>query len=49
MEVLVIILLILAGVCFGLAAFKTVARWELVPLGLLFWVAAVLIPAIANL
>jgi purine-cytosine permease-like protein len=48
MEVVVIILLILAAVCFGAAALKTVARWELVPLGLLFWVLAVLIPAIAD-
>ena len=48
MEVLVIVLLILAAVCFGAAALRTVARWELVPLGLLLWVLAVLIPAIAN-
>jgi hypothetical protein len=49
MEVLVIVLLILAAVCFGFAAARTAAKWDLVPLGLLFWVLAILIPAIANL
>ena len=45
MQVLVLVLLILAAVCFGLAAFARPApAWPgLVPLGLLAWVLSVLV------
>lgn len=49
MEVLVIVLLVLAAVSFGAAAAGIAARVNLLALGLLFWVLAVLIPAVAAL
>ena len=47
---LTLILLIIAAVCFGLAAFGAVAsgRVNLVALGLLAWVLTALIPAIQG-
>lgn len=49
MEVLVVVLLIIAAVLFGLAAFNVPARWNLLALGLFAWVLAVLLPAIQSL
>ena len=49
MEVLVIVLLVLAAISFGAAAAGLAARVNLMALGLLFWVCAVLIPAVAAL
>jgi len=43
---LVLILLILAAICFGLAAFNAAARVNLVALGLLAWVLSVLLPKV---
>jgi hypothetical protein len=47
MDVLVIVLLVLAAVAFGAAMFGAAARINLVAAGLLCWVLAVLVPAIA--
>lgn len=47
MGLLVLILLIAAAVCFGLAAARIATRVELVALGLLLWVLTLVIPAIA--
>lgn len=47
MDVLVLVLLLAAAVCFGLAAFGVAARINLVALGLLCWVLTALIPALA--
>lgn len=44
---LTLILLILAAVCFGLAAFGVGARVNLVAIGLLAWVLTVLLSALA--
>ncbi len=46
MGVLVLLLLLAAAVCFGLAAANVATRVNLVALGLLFWVITVLVPAI---
>lgn len=43
---LVLILLIVAAVCFALAAFGVAARVNLLALGLFFWVLTEIIPAI---
>lgn len=48
MEVLLLVLLLAATVCFGLAAANFAARVNLVALGLLFWVVTALIPAIVR-
>lgn len=45
MEVLLLVLLIAAAVCFGLAAAAVATRINLVALGLLLWVLSVIIPA----
>jgi hypothetical protein len=45
MEVLLLVLLIAAAVCFGLAAAGVASRINLLALGLLFWVVSELIPA----
>jgi hypothetical protein len=47
MVVLDLVLYLLAAVMFGLAVFNVPARWNLVALGLLFWVMAPLLHAIA--
>ena len=50
MDVLTLLLLIAAAVCFGLAAFGVAsARVNLLALGLLFWVLTALLPAIPGL
>lgn len=46
MGVVLLVLLIGAAVCFGLAAANVVTRVGLVPLGLLLWVLTALIPAV---
>ncbi len=46
-DVLLLILLIGAAVCFGLAAANVATRVNLVALGLLLWVLTAVIPAIA--
>jgi len=46
MHIITLVLLILAAVCFGLAAFSVPSRVAWVPLGLLAWV---LVPLIAAL
>lgn len=43
---IVIVLLILAAVCFALAAFNVVTRVNLVALGLFAWVCTLIIPAL---
>jgi hypothetical protein len=49
MELLVLVLLILAAVCFGLAAFSVVvSRINLVAFGLLCWVVTVIIGAVST-
>lgn len=45
MSVIVLILLIAAVLCFGLAAVPVTSRINLIALGLFFWVLAVAIPA----
>lgn len=45
MEVLLLVFLIAAAVCFGLAAANVAAKVNLVALGLLFWVVTALVPA----
>jgi hypothetical protein len=49
MQAVTVILLILAFVCFALAAFNVSARINLVGLGLALWILTVLIPALASL
>jgi len=44
---LTIVLLIVAAMCFGLAAFSVPSRVSWVPLGLLAWVLVPLIAALA--
>jgi hypothetical protein len=46
MHTLTIVLLIIAAVCFGLAAAGVPSRVAWVPLGLLAWVLTALIPAL---
>lgn len=48
MEVLLLVLLIAAVVCFGLAAANLATRVNLVALGLMLWAITVLIPAIGT-
>jgi hypothetical protein len=45
---LTIVLLIIAAICFGLAAFSVPSRIAWVPLGLLAWVLTALIPALQR-
>jgi hypothetical protein len=45
MEVVILLLLIAAAVCFGLAAAAVATRINLVALGLLLWVITVIVPA----
>lgn len=44
-----VILLAFAFVCFVLASFNTVARWNLVAAGLAFWVAVELFAGVSHL
>lgn len=46
MDVIVLVLLLAAAVCFGLAAANLAVRVNLVALGLLFWVITALVPAL---
>ena len=48
-DVVVIVLLVLAAVCFGAAAANLPARVNLVALGLLAWLLTVLVPAVAAM
>ena len=48
MGVLVLVLLIAAAVCFGIAAANVATRVNLVALGLLFWVLTAAIPALGG-
>lgn len=48
MGVLVLVLLITAAVCFGIAAANVATRVNLVALGLLFWVITALVPALSH-
>lgn len=48
MDILTIVLLVIAAVLFALALFNVPARVNLVAGGLLAWVLASLIPAIAS-
>lgn len=43
---LILILLIIAAVCFALAAFNVAARVNLVAVGLFAWVLTALVPAL---
>jgi len=43
---LTIVLLLIAAICFGLAAFGVANKISLVPLGLFAWVLSVLVPLI---
>jgi len=43
---LTLILLIIAAVCFALAAFNVVTRVNLVALGLFAWVCTLIVPAL---
>ena len=43
---LTLILLLIAAICFGLAAFNVPVRVNLVALGLLAWVLTLLVPAL---
>ena len=49
MALLIVLLMIGAAVCFLLAASNAVSKLNLVALGLLFWVLALLIPALVAL
>lgn len=49
MEVLLLLLLIAAAVCFGLAAANIPSRPNLIGLGLLFWVLTAIVPAIQTM
>ncbi len=44
-----IVLLVLAAICFGVAAANVPARVNLVALGLLAWLLSVLVPAVAAM
>lgn len=46
MGVIVLVLLIAAAVCFGIAAANVATRVNLVALGLLLWVLTAVIPAL---
>lgn len=43
-----LVLLLAAAVCFGLAAANLATRINLVALGLLFWVITALVPAVQS-
>jgi len=45
MEILILLLLIAAAICFGLAVVSFTARVNLIALGLLFWVATAVLRA----
>ena len=49
MEAIFLVLLIVAAVCFALAAFNTAARVNLVALGLFAWILIPLIKAIQSI
>jgi len=49
MELLILLLLIAAAICFGLAAFGVGGHINLTALGLLFWVLTALLPALTSL
>lgn len=49
MELVVLLLLIAAVVCFGLATFNVVARLNLMAAGLLCWALSALVPLLAAL
>lgn len=46
MEAFILIMLAIGAVCFALAALGVPARVQLVPLGLLAWIATQLVPAL---
>jgi len=48
MDALILLLLLGATVCFGLAAFGVGARVNLVALGLMLWVLTALIPVLER-
>lgn len=48
MDVVVLVLLIAAAVCFGIAAANVASRVNLVALGLLFWVITAIAPALQS-
>lgn len=48
MGVLDLVLLFAAAVCFLLAAFKAPTKFDLVALGLLFWVLTLLLPRLIS-
>jgi len=48
MDLLVLLLLLVAVVCFALAMFNVPTRWNMVGAGLLAWVLSVFIPALAG-
>lgn len=47
MDVLVLMLLIAAAVCFGIASANVATRINLVALGLLLWVLTAVLPALS--
>jgi hypothetical protein len=49
MEIFLLLLLIAAALCFGLAAFGVSSRVNLLALGLLCWVLTALIPAAQHM
>lgn len=49
MTVLFLLLYLLAGVCFGLAAGRVAHKYDFLALGLLLWVAVDIIKTAANL
>lgn len=49
MNVLLLLLLIAALVCFIIAAFRVTLRLELVALGLAFWVSTAVLTALTSL
>jgi hypothetical protein len=49
MDIVVLILLIAAAVCFGLALFNVPTRLNMIGGGLLAWVLATLVPLLAAL
>lgn len=48
MHILILILLLVAAVCFGLATFGVATRINLVAAGLFSWVLTVLIPVLTK-
>lgn len=49
MDILILLLLIAAFVCFLLAALRVTLRWEMVGLGLALWVLTAVINALMSL